>query len=192
VTAIDTQLETTTRDLGRRLTATGLGHSVRLRRRFDASIGDVWAAITEPARLVAWLGTVTGDLRAGGEYRIEGNAHGPILACRPPFHLELIWDFAGPTELDVRLAEAPEGGTLLELEHVAIIPDEYVAGVGQFASNWDFVLYLLDEYLHGTLPAQAREWTVGQNLTPEIDRLLAGSIERWTELAAAQGYVLPV
>ena len=128
---IDTQIESTTRDLGQRLTAIGLGHSVRLRRRFDAQIEAVWAAITEPARLAMWEGKVTGDLRAGGEYELEGNSHGPILACRKPHHFAVIWDSTGaPTELDIRLAEAPDGGTLLELEHVAVIPDEYVADRG--------------------------------------------------------------
>ena len=62
---LDIQIEATTRDLGRRLTATGLGHSVRLRRRFDAPIEAVWAAITEPAQLKKWEGRVSGDLRAG-------------------------------------------------------------------------------------------------------------------------------
>ena len=188
---IDTQIESTTRDLGQRLTAVGLGHSVRLRRQFDAPIEAVWAAITEPARLARWFGKVGGDLHAGGEYHIEGNAHGAILASRRPYHLAVIWDFAGPTELDVRLAEAPSGGTLLELEHVAVIPDEYVAGVGQFASNWELGMYLLDGYLQDTLPPEALDWAAGQNLTPALEDLIVRSVERWTELARSQGYVVP-
>ena len=189
---IDIQIESTSRDLGRRLTAVGVGHSVRLRRRFDAPIEAVWAAITEPARLGMWEGRVSGDLRTGGEYQLEGNAHGAIVACRKPHHFAVIWDSTGaPTELDVRLAEAPGGGTLLELEHVAIIPDEYVAGVGQFASNWELGMYLLDEYLHDTLPPEALDWAVGENLTPAVEGLIARSDERWTELARSQGYAVP-
>ena len=189
---IDIQIESTTRDLGQRLTAIGLGHSVRLRRRFDAQIEAVWAAITEPARLEMWEGKVSGSLRVGGEYELEGNSHGPILACRKPYHFAVIWDSTGaPTELDVRLAEAPDGGTLLELEHVAVIPDEYVAGVGQFASNWELGMYLLDEYLHDTLPPEALDWAVGEKLTPAVEELIARSDERWTELARSQGYAVP-
>ena len=43
-----------------------------------------------------WEGTVTGDLRAGGQYELEGNAHGAILDCRRPHHLAVIWDSTGP------------------------------------------------------------------------------------------------
>ena len=190
---IDIQIESTTRDLGRRLTAVGLGHSVRLRRRFDAPIQAVWAAITEPAQLEKWEGRVSGDLRAGGDYQLEGNSHGAILACNKPHHFAVIWDSTGdPTELDVRLAEAPDGGTLLELEHVAVIPDEYVAGVGQFASNWELGMYLLDEYLHDTLPPEALDWAVGERLTPALEALISRSDEQWTELARSQGYAVPV
>jgi uncharacterized protein YndB with AHSA1/START domain len=190
---IDIQIESTSRDLGRRLTAVGLGHSVRLRRRFDAPIQAVWAAITEPAQLEKWEGRVSGDLRAGGDYQLEGNSHGAILACNKPHHFAVIWDSTGdPTELDVRLAEAPDGGTLLELEHVAVIPDEYVAGVGQFASNWELGMYLLDEYLHDTLPPEALDWAVGERLTPALEALISRSDEQWTELARSQGYAVPV
>ena len=189
---IDIQIESTTRDLGRRLTAVGLGHSVRLRRRFDAPIQAVWAAITEPAQLEKWEGRVSGDLRAGGDYQLEGNSHGAILACNKPHHFAVIWDSTGdPTELDVRLAEAPDGVTLLELEHVAVIPDEYVAGVGQFASNWELGMYLLDEYLHDTLPPEALDWAVGERLTPALEALISRSDEQWTELARSQGYAVP-
>ena len=190
--AIDIQIESTTRDLGRRLTAVGLGHSVRLRRRFDSPIQAVWAAITEPAQLEKWEGRVSGDLRAGGDYQLEGNSHGAILTCNKPHHFAVIWDSTGdPTELDVRLAEAPDGGTLLELEHVAVIPDEYVAGVGQFASNWELGMYLLDEYLHDTLPPEALDWAVGERLTPALEALISRSDEQWTELARSQGYAVP-
>ena len=190
---IDIQIESTSRDLGLRLTAVGLGDSVRLRRRFDAPIQAVWAAITEPAQLEKWEGRVSGDLRAGGDYQLEGNSHGAILACNKPHHFAVIWDSTGdPTELDVRLAEAPDGGTLLELEHVAVIPDEYVAGVGQFASNWELGMYLLDEYLHDTLPPEALDWAVGERLTPALEALISRSDEQWTELARSQGYAVPV
>ena len=74
---------------------------------------------------------------------------------------------------------------------MAVIPDEYIAGVGQFASNWELGMYLLDEYLRGTIPPQALEWAVGENLTPEVEDLIARSIERWNEIARSQGYVAP-
>jgi hypothetical protein len=74
---------------------------------------------------------------------------------------------------------------------VAVIPDEYVAGVGQFASNWEFGMYLLDEYLHDTLPPEALDWAVGERLTPAVEALISRADDRWTALARSQGYAVP-
>jgi uncharacterized protein YndB with AHSA1/START domain len=41
---------------------------VRIKARYRAGINDVWSAISEPLRLAGWFGTVTGDLRVGGEF----------------------------------------------------------------------------------------------------------------------------
>jgi uncharacterized protein YndB with AHSA1/START domain len=62
---------------------------VRMEERLDAGIDDLWAAITDPARLARWLGTIEGDLRLGGEYRARYHASGwegtaRIEACEPP------------------------------------------------------------------------------------------------------------
>jgi hypothetical protein len=63
--------------------------------RFDTGIDDLWAAITEPARLARWLGEVAGDLRLGGAFR----AH---------FSLASGWEGAGRVE---DLAAYIAGGT---------------------------------------------------------------------------------
>jgi uncharacterized protein YndB with AHSA1/START domain len=42
---------------------------VRLEGRFDADIGTLWSALTDPRRLLQWLGEVEGDLRPDGEFR---------------------------------------------------------------------------------------------------------------------------
>src|ERR1700722_6314642 len=60
---------------------------------FGTGIDDLWAAITEPARLADWLGEVAGDLRLGGTFRAhfslasgwEGT--GRVEACEPPRRL---------------------------------------------------------------------------------------------------------
>ena len=66
---------------------------VTVQDRFDTGIDDLWAAITDPARLARWLGEVEGDLRVGGEFRAhfslasgwEGT--GRVEACEPPRRL---------------------------------------------------------------------------------------------------------
>ena len=50
---------------GGRLTRIDEGDALLLTRAFDAAPEDVWAAITEPARLARWIGTWTGDPAAG-------------------------------------------------------------------------------------------------------------------------------
>jgi uncharacterized protein YndB with AHSA1/START domain len=49
---------------------------VRMQNRVAARSGDVWQALTEPSRLVAWWGEIEGDLRRGGEYRARVHASG--------------------------------------------------------------------------------------------------------------------
>src|SRR5262249_37619664 len=79
------------RILGTLLTADGEG-VVRMEDRFDAGVGDVWSALTDPARLAAWYGEVDGDLRVGGRYRAHLYASGwsgvgRIETCQTPQRL---------------------------------------------------------------------------------------------------------
>ncbi|MGN6333856.1 MAG: SRPBCC domain-containing protein [Motilibacteraceae bacterium] len=68
--------------------------AVRFEDRLEATAGEVWSALTEPTRLAQWLGTVDGDLRAGGELRAHWHASGwegtaRIEACEPGHRLLL-------------------------------------------------------------------------------------------------------
>ena len=77
--------------LGSLRSADGKG-VVRIEDRYDTDIDDLWAAITDPARLARWHGQVEGDLRPGGEFRmyIEANdieSTGRVEACEPPRRL---------------------------------------------------------------------------------------------------------
>ena len=40
--------------------------SVLMRRSYDAPIGDVWDALTQPDRIKRWFMPISGELRAGG------------------------------------------------------------------------------------------------------------------------------
>ncbi len=64
-----------TRLLGTLATAAGKG-VVRVEDRFDSDIETVWSALTDPARLATWWGTVEGDLRPGGGYQAKVHASG--------------------------------------------------------------------------------------------------------------------
>ena len=79
------------RILGSLRSANGKG-VVRIEDRYDTDIDDLWAAITDPARLARWHGQVEGDLRPGGEFRVyieaaDIESTGRVEACEPPRRL---------------------------------------------------------------------------------------------------------
>ncbi len=77
--------------LGSLRSADGAG-LVRIEDRYDTDIDDLWAALTDPARLARWFGQVEGDLRPGGEFRLylesaDLDSTGRVEACEPPRRL---------------------------------------------------------------------------------------------------------
>ena len=79
------------RILGSLRSADGAG-VVRIEDRYDTDIDDLWAALTDPARLARWYGEVEGDLRPGGQFRTYNAADdiestGRVDACEPPRRL---------------------------------------------------------------------------------------------------------
>jgi uncharacterized protein YndB with AHSA1/START domain len=80
-----------TRILGSLRSADGRG-VVRIEDRYDTDIDDLWAALTDPARLARWHAQVEGDLRPGGQFRTYVEADdiestGRVVACEPPRRL---------------------------------------------------------------------------------------------------------
>ena len=75
-------------------------------------VEEVWDALTDPQRIVRWFLPITGDLRLGGTYQLEGNAGGKILRCEPPHSLLVTWamgEDTGASQVEVRLSPAGEG-----------------------------------------------------------------------------------
>ena len=151
------RINATQREIGDHPVATGAGRSLLLRRNYDAPVEDLWKACTDPDRLRRWLAPVTGDLRLGGAFSVEGNATGTVLRCEEPDLLKVTWEY-GPdsiTEVEVRLAEGPEGGTVFELEHAssAEVVDGLVRAQGPIGpvgigGEWDLALLALHGMLH--------------------------------------------
>jgi uncharacterized protein YndB with AHSA1/START domain len=165
--------------------ATGSGErvSVLLRRSYDAPIDDVWDAVTKPDRIKRWFMPITGELRVGGNFQLEGNAGGEILACEPPHLLRVT--FGGPTSLvEVRLTVQGEGGAMLELEHtVPIEMAQSVAGALYVGPGWDGALMGLDLFLRGEAigdPAAAAN-------TPTAQKFSRGSVQAWAEVVKDSG-----
>src|SRR5436305_891101 len=120
--------------------------SVLLRRSYDAPISDVWDAMTQPERIKRWFLPISGELRVGGSFQLEGNAGGQILTCEPPRLLRVT--FGGPTSVvEVRLSAQGECETVLELEHtVPIEMAQSGAGALYVGPGWDGALMGLDRF----------------------------------------------
>jgi uncharacterized protein YndB with AHSA1/START domain len=149
MTDIATEIETINRAIGSRRIPAGDGRSVVLRRSYDAPIEDVWDACTDAERLRRWFLPVSGDLRVGGRFRIEGNASGEVLRCEPPRLLAVSWEYGDnpADEVELRLTTGADGATVVELEHAAAPgTPESLAGVGV---GWDLTLLGLAMHLRG-------------------------------------------
>lgn len=98
---IASQLKAIHRQVEQQLPADGSGErvSVLLRRGYDAPIDDVWDAVTQPDRIKRWLMPISGELRVGGSFQLEGNAGGEILTCEPPRLLKVTFGARRPASL---------------------------------------------------------------------------------------------
>lgn len=155
---------------------------VTLTRTYDADAEDVWEALTDPERLARWFSPVSGDLREGGTFSIQGNASGDIRRCEKPTWLSLTFG-SRDSIVDLRLSPAGER-TTLELAHSVPLA---MAGSGAGAlypgPGWDGALLGLGIFLRGDAigdPAEAAN-------SPEVVEFNKGSIERWVTAVEASG-----
>jgi uncharacterized protein YndB with AHSA1/START domain len=193
MTDILAELTKVQRETGEREIAAGKGRTIVLRRTYPSPIDDVWNALTDPDRIGRWFLPVTGDLRLGGRYQLQGNAGGQIMRCEPPHLLQVTWVMAeNPTPADVsevavRLSpgDDPEQ-TVFELEHVAVVDPEWWGqfGPGAVGVGWDLALLGLSMYL-------TTGETVGDHETfessPEARAFSTASSEAWGVAARDAG-----
>ncbi|MGC5009183.1 SRPBCC family protein [Streptosporangium sp. DT93] len=156
--------------------------AVVLRRDYDAPAEDVWDALTDPDRLKRWFLPISGDLRVGGDFQLEGNAGGRILHCEPPRLLKVT--FGGENSLvEVRLTPAGEG-TTLELEHsVPLAMVGSGAGALYVGPGWDSAFMALALFFSGELgpdPVAVADSPVGREFSRK-------SIPAWTAVVEASG-----
>jgi uncharacterized protein YndB with AHSA1/START domain len=127
------------RIIGTLRSAEGKG-TVRMQDRFAAEIGDLWAALTDPARLARWLGDIEGDLRTGGEFRaryLDGGwkGTGHVDACEAPNRLLLTMRDADPhpgqpTETVVDVALTSVGDHTILIVEERGLPLDLLAAYG--------------------------------------------------------------
>ncbi|WP_154757525.1 SRPBCC family protein [Amycolatopsis pithecellobii] len=161
------------------------GRVVVLQREYPAEIEDVWGACTDPERIGRWFLPVSGDLRLGGRYQLEGNAGGEILKCERPRLLRVSWIFgdAAATFVEVRLSSI-DSGTKFVLEHSGDVDEKFWEqfGPGAVGVGWDLTVFGLALHLAGV--DRPHE---GWESSPEAGELMTASAAAWRAAHEASG-----
>ncbi len=161
--------------------------AITLARSFATTMEDLWKATTRAERIARWFLPVSGELRAGGHYQLEGNAGGVITACEEGSHFALTWEFGGEVSwVDVRFSETSDGRARLTITHTAPLSedwDEY--GPGATGVGWELGLMGLSTHLER--PEEPQLGEVAFEASPAGRALIARSSKRWAEAAIAAG-----
>lgn len=158
-------------------------------RTYDTSIEDLWDALTSAERIPRWFLPVSGELRLGGRYQLEGNAGGEITRCEPPTVLGMTWEYGDEVSwLEVRLEAVDGERARLELEHVAHVPDELwdQFGPGATGVGWDLALMGLEEHL-ATGEAVDAEKALAWPMTEEGREFVRLCSEDWARASIGAG-----
>ncbi|MET9907656.1 SRPBCC family protein [Streptomyces sp. NPDC006476] len=178
------------RQVGRRAFRQGEARVVTVARSYDAPLDDVWDACTNAERIPRWLLPVSGELRLGGRYQLEGNAGGVIERCDPPRGFTATWEYGGEVSwIELRLTPEDGGGTRFELDHIADVDDTKWAefGPGAVGVGWDLMVRGLSLHLgSGGAPVDPEKF-MGWMGSDEGRRFMTDSSEAWYAANLAGG-----
>ncbi len=178
-----------TRELGQREHEGKLVHALVAARVIGAGREELWDALTNAARIPKWFLPISGDLRAGGSYQLEGNAGGEIIACESPGRFALTWRMHGDVSwVTVTLLELREGYTEVRLEHLAQFPVDFWEefGPGAVGIGWDMALFGLDQHFSpapAVVPETAEAWVASE----EGKDFARRSSDAWCDASIALG-----
>jgi uncharacterized protein YndB with AHSA1/START domain len=184
------QLNAVSRQVGTRVFGPGEARLVTVTQAYAADPDDVWDACTNPERIPRWFLPVTGELKLGGRYQLEGNAGGTIERCDPPKSFFVTWEFGGQTSwVEARVVPEAEGRTRLELEHIAHVDEDLWTqfGPGAVGIGWDMALLGLALHLSAGEPAVTPETAAAWNASPEGIEFMSQSADLWYAADAAAG-----
>lgn len=187
---IQADIDAMRREVGSRTIEAGLARTVVLSRVYDSTVDDLWDACTNPERIPRWFLPISGDVKLGGRYQLEGHAGGTIETCDPPKSFSATWEFGGGVSwIEVRFSAEPDGGARFELEHITGVADEMWAqfGPGAVGIGWDLLLRgLALHFASGGAqvdPAAYAAWTASD----EGKRFVVETSHRWRDASVAAG-----
>ncbi|WP_194894258.1 SRPBCC family protein [Catenulispora pinisilvae] len=158
------------------------------RRTFATDQADLWNALTNAERIPRWFLPVSGELRVGGRYQLEGNAGGTVEQCEAPKLLALTWEWETQVSW-VRVTLSPEGdGTELELMHESQVDPEIwgTYGPGAVGVGWDLALTGLELHLSTGKPVDPAEG-MAYPTTPDGKEFVRTAATGWADAAIGDG-----
>jgi uncharacterized protein YndB with AHSA1/START domain len=186
---VDHQINAVRRTYGTRTIDAGEAHVVTLSQSYDTDPADLWDAVTNTERIPRWLMPISGDLKVGGSYQLEGQAGGTILTCDPPRNFTATWEYGGSVSwIEVSISSEDPDRARLTLEHIAHVDDEtaHQFGPGAVGIGWDSMLLGLAIHVstgEAVDPSFGQQWTA----TEDGRRFLTLSGEEWYAANVARG-----
>ena len=180
---VEHHINETEREVGERV--------VTIRRSYASPLEDLWSACTDAERLPRWFLPVSGDLRPGGRYQLEGNAGGTIERCDPPHGFAATWEYGGKvSRIELRLTPESDDRTTFELKHVMGADDEaqwLEYGPGAVGIGWDLGLMGLTLHLASGGEPVDREAFMAWSTSDEAREFMTRSSDAWRDAAVAAG-----
>ena len=188
---VQRQLNAVRRTVGRKTFEAREAHVVSVSQTYDTDPADLWDACTSLERIPRWFLPVTGDLRVGGRFQLEGNAAGEILHCDPPRSFTATWEAMGAVSwIEVTISPAPGNRASFTLEHLMDVTDHddfwLQFGPGSVGIGWDSALLGLAGHLgwvEHIPPDQGAAWAGSD----EGHTFMGAAGQRWYDAAVAAG-----
>ena len=160
--------------------------TVTLVRDFSTSVDDLWDAVTNAERIPRWFLPVSGELKLGGRYQLEGNAGGIVTACEAPSRFAVTWEFLEDVSwLEVAVTD-DGGGTRLTLTHTSQDSPHYNEyGPGATGVGWE--LGLVGLAMHVEHPDEPQYDETELMASAEGKAFVATSSLGWAQAAITNG-----
>jgi uncharacterized protein YndB with AHSA1/START domain len=186
---VDHQINAVKREVGTRTIEAGEAHVITISQTYDTDPDDLWDAVTNIERIPRWLLPISGDLKVGGSYQLEGQAGGTVLTCDPPKNFTATWEYGGGISwIEVSVGSDGPDRARLVIEHIAHVDDEISRqfGPGAVGMGWDSMVLGLAIHLRtgeSVDPADGQDWL----MTVDGRRFLSLSGEQWYAANVAHG-----
>lgn len=165
---------------------------VRSSRTYPLDEAGLWVIVTNRDSISRWFLPISGDLRLGGRYQLEGNAGGIITRCDAPEALDVTWEFQGNVSwVMVRLSSEADG-TLLTLEHEMLEDEESEShwaqyGPGATGLGWDLSFLGLGLHIDSDGGAVDREAAAAWMASEAGRRCIHAGAGAWARAHIAAG-----